>query len=268
MKRKTSYITAGEGTEIYYSEQGEGNTALLFLHGWGINSSYWDSQLEFFSENHRVIAMDLPGFGKSKSGRMHWTIQNYGNDVINVIDKLDLKKVILIGHSMSGDIIMEAALKNHKSIAGIVGIDNFKMIGVTFTKEQMNEMVGLFNAMVNDYRNAVPAFIERLFHPSTGKDVRARVTNDIVNSDIQISIASISGMFEYSRIEAENLSRLNYKLYLVNSDFGPTNTAGLDKYCGKSYEVDYIHDTGHYPMIEKPEEFNNILKRTIAKIPQ
>jgi pimeloyl-ACP methyl ester carboxylesterase len=266
MKTKTSYFTTDSKTQIHYAEQGEGNTTLLFLHGWGINSRYWDSQLEYFSKNYRVIAMDLPGFGKSKSDRTEWTIQNYGNDVINVIEKLDLKNVILIGHSMSGDIIIEAAIKNHKSIAGIIGIDNFKMIGIEFTKEQMNEMTGMFNAMVNDYRNSVPAFIGRLFHPSTGKDVRARVTDDIVNSDVQISIASISGMFEYSKIEVENLSKLTYKLFLVNSDFGPTNTAGLDKYCGKSFEVDYIHDTGHYPMIEKPEEFNKILAQTINKI--
>lgn len=266
MEKKISYIATNGKTQIHYTEQGDGNTALLFIHGWCINSSYWDSQLEFFSGNYRAIAMDLPGFGKSKSDRTQWTRQNYGNDVINVINKLDLKNVVLIGHSMSGDVIMEAALKNHKSIAGIIGIDNFKTIDVTYSKEQINEMTGFFQALVNDFKNAVPAFAEMLFHPSTDKDVRARVINDFINSDAHVSIATIYDMFEYSKIQAEKLSGLNYKLYLVNSDFGPTNTPGLDKYSKKSYEVDYIHDTGHYPMIEKPEEFNKILKRTINKI--
>jgi pimeloyl-ACP methyl ester carboxylesterase len=266
MEKKTSYITTDGNTQIYYQEQGEGNTALLFIHGWAINSSYWDSQLNFFSRNYRAVAIDLPGFGKSKSDRTQWTRQNYGKDIIDVINKLDLKNVILIGHSMSGDVAMEASFKNHKSITGIIGIDNYKTIDVAFTEEQMTEMTGFLNAIVKDYKNNIPLFAETLFHPSTDKYIKARIVNDFVNSDVNVSLATIFDMVEYSKIQAAKLSELNYKLYLVNSDFGPTNTAGLDKHCRKSYEVDYIHDTGHYPMIEKPEEFNKILNRTINKI--
>ncbi|MBN2401773.1 MAG: alpha/beta hydrolase [Spirochaetes bacterium] len=266
MRRETSYIETDANTQIYYQEQGGGNTVLLFIHGWAINSSYWDSQLNFFSKEYRAIAFDLPGFGKSKSGREQWTRQNYGVDGINFINKLNLKNVILVGHSMSGDVIMEAALKNHKSISGIIGIDNFKTIDVTFTEEQEKEYEGFFKALVNDFKKTVPYFAESLFHPSTDKSIRDRVINDFVTSDVKVSMAAIYDMFEYFRIQAEKLSGLNYKLYLINSDYGPTNTAGLDKYCRKSYEVEYIHDTGHYPMIEKPGEFNMILNRAIKKI--
>jgi pimeloyl-ACP methyl ester carboxylesterase len=266
MKRETSYIETNEKTRIYFAEQGEGNTALLFIHGWAINSSYWDSQLNYFSRNYRAIAIDLPGFGKSKSDRTQWTRQNYGEDIINVINKLHLENVILIGHSMSGDVAMEASFNNHKSITGIIGIDNYKTIDVVFTEQQINAMAGFLNAIVKDYKNSIPLFAETLFHPSTDKDIRARIINDFINSDVNVSLATIFDMVEYSKIQVAKLSELNYKLYLVNSDFGPTNTTGLDKYCSKSYEVDYIHDTGHYPMIEKPDEFNRILDQTVRKI--
>jgi pimeloyl-ACP methyl ester carboxylesterase len=266
MKRETSYIETDRTTQIYYEGQGKGETTLLFIHGWAINSSYWDSQLNFFSDNYRTIAIDLPGFGKSKSDRTQWTRQNYGADIINFINKLNLKNVILIGHSMSGDVAMEACLKNHKSITGIIGIDNYKTIDVTFTEEQMNGMTGMLNSIVKDYKNSIPLFAETLFHPLTDKDIKARVINDFVNVDVNVSLATIFDMVEYMKIQAEKLSELDYKLYLVNSDFGPTNTAGLDKRCKKLYEVDYIHDTGHYPMIEKPDEFNRILEQTIRKI--
>ncbi|MGE5621252.1 MAG: alpha/beta fold hydrolase [archaeon] len=248
---------------IHYIEKGTGEVTLLFIHGWGINSSYWNDQLEYFSKDYKVIAIDLPGFGKSKSDRNQWTRQNYGQDIIDLIDKLSLKNVILIGHSMSGDVILEAALTNHNEIKGIIGIDNFKMLDVSFTPEQIEEITTMSKAIVSDYKNSVPFFAESLFHPGTPADVRKRVTDDFVNSDEKVAIATLFDMSEYFKIMHERVSKLNYKLYLINSDFGPTNTQGLEKYCPKSFDVSYIHATGHYPMIEKPEEFNKLLELVI-----
>lgn len=252
--------------QIHYIEKGNANTTLLFIHGWGINSSYWNDQLEYFCNSYKAIALDLPGFGKSRANRTEWTRHNYGQDVIDFIDKLNLKNVILIGHSMSGDIILEAALRNHKEIKGIIGIDNFKMIDVSFTAEQTEEFTAMTKAIMNDYKNSVPFFAESLFHPETDKATRKRVTEDFVNSDEKVAISTLRDMFEYFKIMSSQLSKLNYKLFLLNSDYGPTNIQGLEKYCPKSYEVSYIPSTGHYPMIEKPEEFNKLLEQTIQKI--
>lgn len=255
-----------ERAVIYYNEKGKGDTSLLFIHGWGINSSYWDNQLEYFSDNYRALAIDLPGFGNSVSERTEWTRQNYGQDVIDFINTMQLKNVILIGHSMSGDVILEAALQNHKDIKGVIGIDNFKMLDMEFTPEQVKEIEVMSSAIINDYKNSVPLFAESLFHPDTDSSVRKRVTNDFVNSNERVAVATLLDMFNYFKILNERLSGLNYKLHLVNSDFGPTNIKGLEKYCRKPFEISYIHATGHYPMIEKPEEFNRILDKTIMDI--
>ena len=72
-------------TKIHYVEEGKGDLTLLFIHGWCINSSYWSSQIKYFSRQYKVIAIDLPGFGKSTSIRNEWTIEKYGEDaIINV----------------------------------------------------------------------------------------------------------------------------------------------------------------------------------------
>ena len=120
--------------DIYYIEKGDGDTTLFFLHGWDINSGYWKDQMNYFSKKYKTVAIDLPGFGKSTSNRKDYTVEKYADDAIDIINNLDLKNVILIGHSMSGDIILEAALKNNKSIIGLVGIDNFKFVGVEISQ--------------------------------------------------------------------------------------------------------------------------------------
>ena len=89
--------------EINYYQQGKGDTTLLFLHGWCIDGTYWENQLNHFSKQYNALAIDLAGFGKSTANRQNWTIEEYAEDVNSFIDSLHLKNVVLIGHSMSGE---------------------------------------------------------------------------------------------------------------------------------------------------------------------
>jgi len=92
--------------EINYFQQGKGDTTLLFLHGWCIDGTYWKNQSDYFSKAYNVYAIDLPGFGKSKAERTNWTIEEYAKDVNAFIDAMNLKKVVIVGHSMSGEIML------------------------------------------------------------------------------------------------------------------------------------------------------------------
>mgnify|MGYP002276931067 CR=1 FL=1 len=264
-KAKSGFVSIrDDSTSIYYHQKGEGKKTLLFLHGWCINSSYWEDQLTFFSDQYSVYSIDLPGFGKSSSLRNQWTIEEYARDVVAFIEELNLKNVILIGHSMSEGIILEVAIQNHPSVIGLVGIDNFQMIGVEFSPEEMKEYMSFLDLMQNDYQNVVSNYAEQyLFHPSTDSAVRTRVKHDFVTSNEEIAVASLRKYVDYSQIEVKKLQQLPYKLYLLNSDAQPTNEEGLELYCNKSFEVFEIHATGHYPMIEKPEEFNEILSKIL-----
>ena len=113
------------GTEISYQLVGEGAYTLVFAHGWCINQSYWIDQVNAFKSNYQVLTLDLPGFGESGKNRPDWSIESYGNDLNEVINQLKLANVILIGHSMSGDIVLEAALNDPKIVA-VIGVDTFK----------------------------------------------------------------------------------------------------------------------------------------------
>src|SRR5436190_4673995 len=95
--------------KIAYTDTHTGDTTLLFVHGWCINKSYWLSQVSYFKNRYRVVTMDLPGFGESGKNRNTWNTATFGQDVTAVIKQLGLKNVILVGHSMAGDIIVQAA---------------------------------------------------------------------------------------------------------------------------------------------------------------
>ncbi|OFY17038.1 MAG: hypothetical protein A2X11_01555 [Bacteroidetes bacterium GWE2_42_24] len=264
-RTETKQITIREKkVVISYIQQGQGDTALLFLHGWCIDGKYWKNQVDYFSKNYNVFAIDLPGFGKSAAERTNWTIEEYANDIIAFIDTMNLKHVVIIGHSMSGEIMLQTALTNNHKIVGIVGIDNFKLIDVVFTPEQLKQMNDFFPMLEKDFKNSAPAYADlMLFHPTTSKEVKDRVKTDFANSDSVIGYETLMKQMQYSYNDAQRLEQLDYKLYLINNDGFPTNETGLKKHCKNGFQVEIISATGHYPMIEKPAEFNLILEKVL-----
>jgi pimeloyl-ACP methyl ester carboxylesterase len=253
--------------EINYFQQGQGDTTLLFLHGWCIDATYWENQVNYFSKNYSVFAIDLPGFGKSKAERTNWTVEEYARDVTAFIDSMNLKNVVIIGHSMAGEIMLQTALTNNPKIAGIVGVDNFKLIDVTFTPEQMKQMTDFLPLLEKDFKNSAPVYADiMLFHPTTSKEVKDRVKTDFANSNSVIGYGTLMNQMQYAYIDAQRLEQLNYKLYLINSDGHPTNETGLKNHCKKGFQVETISATGHYPMIEKPAEFNLILEKVLKEM--
>lgn len=253
--------------EINYYQQGHGDTTALFLHGWCIDGTYWKNQVEYFSKKYNVYAIDLPGFGKSKAKRTSWTIEEYANDVTAFIDTMNLKNVVIIGHSMAGEIMLQVALTNNPRIAGIVGVDNFKFIDAAFSPEQIKQMTDFFPLLEKDFKNSAPAYADMmLFHPATSKEVKNRVKADFASSDSAIGYETFMNQMRYAYTDAQRLEQLNYKLYLINSDGFPTNKIGLNNHCKSSFHVDSISATGHYPMIEKPAEFNFILEKILKRM--
>jgi pimeloyl-ACP methyl ester carboxylesterase len=264
----TKQITIREKkVEINYFQKGQGATTLLFLHGWCIDGMYWKNQVDYFSKTYNVFAIDLPGFGKSKAERTNWTIEEYANDVTAFIDTMNLKNVVIIGHSMAGEIMLQTALSNNSKIVGIVGVDNFKLIDVSFTPEQMKQMTDFFPMLQNNFKNSAPVYADMmLFHPTTSKEVKDRVKTDFANCDSVIGYGTLMNQMQYAYNDAQRLEQLNYKLYLINSDGFPTNEIGLSNHCKSSFQVQAIAATGHYPMIEKPTEFNLILEKVLTSM--
>jgi pimeloyl-ACP methyl ester carboxylesterase len=252
-----------QGVNIAYSDTGKGDTTLLFVHGWGINRSYWSNQVNYFAKKYRVVTIDLPGFGESGKNRTVWNTEVYGRDVDTVISQLHLKNVILIGHSMAGDIVLQAAVNAPDKVIGLVGVDNFKNVGHIETPQEKKEYAAAINEMKHHFKQfATQWFNQNLFYKTTADFIKTGILNDITKADSVIATASI----EYDSFdETKKLIASKKKLYLINSDYTPTDTTGL-KANHIPYQLFYIHATGHFPMVEKPQEFNTTLSNVLAKL--
>src|SRR5690349_15253438 len=97
-----STITTKDGTQIYYKDWGIG-PVITFSHGWPLNADMWDGQMLFLSQNgFRVIAHDRRGHGRSSQASSGNDMNGYADDLAALIETLDLRDIIMVGHSTGG----------------------------------------------------------------------------------------------------------------------------------------------------------------------
>jgi pimeloyl-ACP methyl ester carboxylesterase len=252
------------GVNIAFTDTGKSDTTLLFVHGWAINKSYWSNQVAYFGKRYRVVTIDLPGFGQSGKNRDKWGTTQFSGDVDSVIQQLDLKKVILVGHSMSGDIVLQAAIDNPNKVIGVVGVDNFKSVGAPKNPNDKAEMAGAIDQMRKDFITvSTKWFNEQLFSGTTSADIKRRVLYDVAHNDTTIAVNVLEQGDGFD--EMEKLAQANKTLYLINSDGTPTDTSYI---IAQKLRVNvfYTKGTGHFSMIETPNEFNKYLDMIIDDI--
>ena len=259
----SAVVAAADGVPIHYSVAGKGEPALVFVHCWGCNRNFWENQVSEFSKTHRVVAIDLPGHGESGLGRKNWSVESYGDDVKTVVTKLDLKRVVLVGSSMGGPISLEAAKRMPGRVVAIVPVDTLQNVEQKLSAEQVE---GVFKQLQADYKPAVTGLLNQFFFsPSTPEAVKTRVINEATSRPPDTALAILKAIFSYD--SAPVLREVKVPIRAINSDLNPTNVEVNRKYAPQ-FDAVIIKGTGHYPMLEDPARFNQLLADILKNLPK
>lgn len=110
---------------INYVDKGEGDLVVL-LHGWGSNIKLFANLIDLLSAKYRVLAMDMPGFGESEEPPSAWCVDDYASFVIDFIKDYAPEKVVLLGHSFGGRVIIKLNSRNDLpfEIAKVILVDS------------------------------------------------------------------------------------------------------------------------------------------------
>lgn len=258
IERKT--CRAADGVEIVYSVAGRGEPALVFIHGGLANRGFWDGQLKEFAAKHKTIALDLPGHGESGANRMKWGLPEFGADVKAVVDAEKVDKAILFGNSLGGPVIIEAALLLGDRVLGVVGVDTFQLLDMVVAPAEVRERAELFE---KDYAGALKSMVSMLFHKDADPAVMADAEKRMAGTPPAAAKAMFLGMIGYD--QGASARRLAVPLRTINGDLYPTDVEGNRK-VKSDFEVVVMDHTGHYPMLERPAEFNRLVGETVAAL--
>jgi len=253
--------TSPDRIPIRYHAAGKGDPALVFVHCGGCERGFWDGQVAHFAAKHRVVALDLAGHGQSGGGRKDWTMPAFGQDVVSVVEALGLKRVVLIGHSIGGPVVLEAARRMPGRVAGLVLVDTMVDFEQRLAAEEVEKYLSALQA---DYRATTTAITSQyFFSASTPEPVKARVLETVLSVPQEIGVAVFRSSAAYDPLPA--LREIKAPIRAINSDLFPTNVEGNRRYV-PGYQVAIMKGVGHYPMLEQPEAFNALLAEALREL--
>ena len=259
-RTKVRWATSTDGVRIAYEVHGRGSLALVFVHGWSCDRSFWAGQLEPLSRQFKVVAIDLAGHGESGLGRKAWTIQSYGDDVAAVVKRMDLKRVILIGHSMGGDVIPEAALRLPGRVVGLIWLDTYKKLGAGRTAEEVEAFSAKFRT---NFAETTRNFVRSMFVATSDPALVEKVAQHMSSAPPSVALPSLESAFSYSREMPRTLEQLHLPVIAINPDNAPTDVASLERY---GVQVIFMPGVGHFLMMEDPKRFNGLLTTAIGRL--
>ncbi|ANU36143.1 alpha/beta hydrolase [Vibrio scophthalmi] len=253
-----------DGEQIAYGKSGSGDTALIFIHGWSLDSRLWQNQVSEFSKQYQVITMDLAGHGNSSFNREEYTMVAFAQDIKAIIDKEQLDSVILVGHSMAGGVIAEAAKLMPKRVKGIIGVDTSQNVALPVSQSDLDAMTEPFE---DDFQAGMTLFVQGSLPKEVDSELLYWVTQDMASAPPVAAINQFRHYLgQYVTGEAHRVyESVNVPVILVNARLWPTDSEANKRHI-KDYSIYYIEDSGHFPMLEQAEQFNSTLMKAIKSV--
>ncbi len=256
------YAISSDASKIHYTETELKNAiTLVFVHGWLGNASWWNKQQLYFKEKYNIVQVDLAGHGLSDKSRQNWTRKHYADDIESVVNQLNTSEVILVGHSMSGAYVLEASI-NLPKVKAILLVDTLKDLDQILTPEQAEEF--MFSYYRSDFKFAVENVIPQyLFTQETPEQIKKQLQTEFLQNHYEFAINALRPLYETDFLEIAK--KVQVPVRAINTDINPTNIENNRKYLS-DYDVKIMNGFGHYPMLESPETFNEILDEILNEL--
>lgn len=276
-----TYTTTLDSLEISYIKEGTGEKTLLFVHGLSSNSDAWSKNIKTLKDTYTCVALDLPGYGKSSKPKAHYTPSYFAEAIKQFIEKLELKHIVLIGHSMGGQASIKFAATHPEAIEKLIlvapaGLEQFTETNATMMKAYFSTEMIKNTTDVQIERNyalnfhTVPESVTKMIEDRT----KIKEASDF-EAHCEAIVSSISGMLDEPVFkDLEMISQPTLVLFgdkdalIPNRFFNPKlsieDVGNVAAKQIKSVKVDYIEDAGHFVQYEKPSEVNTLIEEFVG----
>jgi pimeloyl-ACP methyl ester carboxylesterase len=233
---------------LFYQEIGKGDSgpALVLVHGAGCGHAVWDELGHRLGKRRRVLAVDLPGHGRTPDDGRPPSIEGYARNVVDMLDSLGLGQAILAGHSMGGAVVETVALDFPGRVAALV------LVG---TGARLRVAAQVLDVIRDHFDRYPEMAAEWGYSPATARDD----ARHWVRLDLQAEAARVLGDFAAcDRFDVRH--RLNAvrapTLVICGSDdfLTPPRFSELLAQTIPGAELRLIERAGHFVMHERPDE--------------
>ncbi len=251
-----------DGHKVYYTDQGRGEPTLVLIHGWLGNHKFWKEQIPALSKNHRVIALDMIGCGKSDAPQVAYTQELLARSVLAVMDQAKVTDAVLMGHSMGAAVARRVALEHPERVRAFISMDGAvarppqDQAGREKWLAQAAAFADQFQGP--DGQQKVGPGFDAMQNKATPQAVREWVKAQALATPWHVGRSS---MAEFVRPENWDMQPSKVPALAICAQ-GPHTPPGYDKqlrilFPNLSYHT--VSGVGHFLMLEKPVEINALI---------
>ncbi len=257
-------VLSADGTPISYEVHGGGEPTLILVHGWSCDARYWREPLAYFGARHRVVTVDLAGHGHSGTGRVDYSMGSFGEDVRAVADAVGGDRFVLVGHSMGGLVIAEAARLMPDRVLGLIGVDSLHDLDFPVTKEHAAKMIA---PLETDFPSACRQFAASMILPETDTELAEWIQADMAAATADVALSAMRGYMSQWITGAGPMlfEELSVPVVAVCAALWPVDAEANRKHM-TSFEAIVLEGTDHFLMLGAAEKFNHALEEAIEII--
>jgi len=236
-----------------YQSSQKNNKTLVFLHGWGVDSRSWQPIVSpLINQNYSVYLIDLPGFGQSQQPDEHFSLDNYADVVDQLITKVGLNNIVLVGHSFGGRITIKLGSKHAPYLKKIILVDS---AGI----EKKSQSIKL--------KMLIAKILKPFFQPKTMQGLRKKIYS-LIGAGEYLAIPELSKIF--GTVTGEDLTpilnKINQPTLIIWGDKDqttPQKAAQIVNSEIKGSQLAIINNAGHFSFLDQPQKFINIIMKFI-----
>ena len=243
------------GTKLAFDDRGAGKPALVFIHGWTCDRSFFAPQAEHFARRHRVVSVDLRGHGESDKPPGPYTIATYADDIAHIVEQLALGQTVAVGHSMGGQTVLQLAAAHPDCVAAIVMVDPAPFV---FPPELRAAIEAMAADIEDGNQQSRRQFIlDHLFLPTSDRRLVEAVLAVMLAAPNHVAANAIRGALEFDGRAVATLCKVP-ALHLAGTP--PLNPPHLMSDWLPNVVNGWTVGAGHFNQLEVPDQVNLMIE--------
>lgn len=246
-----------DGVSLYHQEKGEGSPPLLFSHGLMNDHTVFDAQVSGLAEDHRVVAVDLRGHGKSDQPTQTYTIEGFADDLSWTIDQLGLEGAVVIGHSMGGAVTLQLAADVPDKVSAAIILDS-----PIVPPEEFGGAMGQLaeGAKTPAYQDVIRGFMSQFVGFQDDPDRAAQFVDEMASTAQHVTASCLQAYVDWDSAAAAEAVQV--PVLYVSSGPWFTQVEKFRELCPQLVTGQTV-GSGHYHHMEVPDQVNAMIRRFV-----
>jgi pimeloyl-ACP methyl ester carboxylesterase len=253
-----------DGSRVHYESYGKGQEAVVFIHGWTCDLTFWRGQAPLY-EKHRALLVDLPGHGQSEKPDVAYTQERFARAIDAVMRDAGVTRAVLVGHSMGGPVALTFLRLFPEKTKALVLVDVFMPEAPkddadrARQKAQMEPFIRSFKEP--GYSETQKKMVEGMFSAKTTPEQREEIRTKMGATPQHVLASAMEGMFA---LEAPKAGETYSLPVMAISQVRPGFEARLRTVFPNLRKYEAWEGSGHFLMMESPDRFNRALEEFLA----